>query len=294
VIVAFGAGRRQHRRSGLPAATGGIALRQSRPGGRSHGGVIKMPQRFRLTGRNVPLGCAEKDDMNRFDLTSKTAFISGSYRGLGRAIAEGLAEHGARVVINGRNVEHVAATVAELKSRGLPAAGYAFDVTDEAAITANVARIEKEIGPINILVNNAGVNLRHPATEFPTEQYRTVMRTNLDSVFFLCREVGKRMTARKRGKVINVGSVSSQLSRPQIAPYSASKAAVHMLTRALAVEWAQFNIQVNAIAPGMMETEMTSPLQRDKQFLAWSLSRIPSGRWGKPEDLIGAAVFLGS
>jgi gluconate 5-dehydrogenase len=232
--------------------------------------------------------------MNRFDLTSKTALISGSYRGLGRAIAEGLAEHGAHVVINGRNAERVAATVAELKSRGLLASGFAFDVTDEKAIAENVARLEGEVGAIDILVNNAGINLRHPATEFPTEEYRTVMKTNLDSVFFLCREVGKRMTERKCGKVINIGSVSAHLSRPQIAAYSASKGAVHMLTRALAVEWAPFNIQVNAIAPGMMETEMTSPLQRDKQFLEWSLSRIPSGRWGKPEDLIGAAVFLAS
>ena len=232
--------------------------------------------------------------MNRFDLSSKAAFISGSYRGLGCAIAEGLAEHGARVVINGRNAERVAATVAKLKSRGLQVAGYAFDVTDEAAIAKNVARIETEVGPIDILVNNAGINLRHPITEFNTEDYRTVMSTNLDSVFFLCREVGKRMIARKRGKVINIGSVSGQVTRAKIAPYCASKGAVHVLTRALATEWAGFNIQVNAIAPGMMETEMTEVLKKDREFLAWSLSRIPAGRWGKPEDLIGAAVFLAS
>ncbi|HUJ10821.1 MAG TPA: SDR family oxidoreductase [Verrucomicrobiae bacterium] len=232
--------------------------------------------------------------MNRFDLTSKTAFISGSYRGLGCAIAKGLAEYGARVVINGRNSEKVATTVATLKSQGLQAAGCAFDVTDEAAIAKHVAHIESEVGPIDILVNNAGINLRHPATDFNTPDYRTVMSANLDSVFFLCREVGRRMAQRKRGKVINIGSVSGLISRPQIAAYSASKGAVHMLTRALATEWAGSNIQVNAIAPGMMETEMTSPLQNDKDFLAWSLSRIPAGRWGKPEDLIGAAVFLAS
>jgi len=231
---------------------------------------------------------------NLFDLSSKTAFVSGSYRGLGRGIAEGLAQHGARVIINGRNAEKVAATVADFKRRGYVADGFAFDVTDEAAIAANVAQIEKEVGPIDILVNNAGINLRHPAAEFPTDDYRTVMRTNLDSVFFLCREVGKRMVARKRGKVINIGSVSGRVSRAKIAPYSASKAAVHILTKSLAIEWAESNVQVNAIAPGMMETEMTAPLQRDKEFLAWSMSRIPTRRWGKPEDLIGTAVFLAS
>ncbi|HVM59838.1 MAG TPA: SDR family oxidoreductase [Verrucomicrobiae bacterium] len=232
--------------------------------------------------------------MNRFDVSSKIAFVSGSYRGLGFAIADGLGQHGARVVLNGRNAERVAASVAALKSRGVQAAGYPFDVTDEAAIAENVARIEAEVGPIDILVNNAGINLRAPATEFPTEDYRTVIATNLDSVFFLCREVGRRMVARKRGKVINVGSVSGQVTRAKIAPYCASKGAVHMLTRALATEWARSGIQVNAIAPGMMETEMTEPLKNDPEFLTWSLSRIPAGRWGKPEDLIGAAVFLAS
>lgn len=232
--------------------------------------------------------------MNRFDLSSKTAFVSGSNRGLGFAIAEGLGQHGARVVVNGRNAEKVTAAVETLKSRGLQAAGYAFDVTDEVAIARNVARIESEVGPIDILVNNAGINIRYPVTEFKTEDYRAVMSTNLDSVFFLCREVGKRMIARKHGKVVNIGSVAGHISRQKIAPYSASKGAVHLLTRALAVEWAGFNIQVNAIAPGMMETDMTDVLQKDREFLAWSKSRIPAGRWGKPEDLIGAAVFLAS
>jgi gluconate 5-dehydrogenase len=232
--------------------------------------------------------------MNRFDLSSKTAFVSGSYRGLGFAIADGLGQHGARVVLNGRNAERVAASVATLKSRGVQAAGYPFDVTDEAAIAENVGRIEAEVGPIDILVNNAGINLRAPATDFPTDVYRTVIGTNLDSVFFLCREVGRRMVTRKSGKVINIGSVSGLITRATIAPYCASKAAVHTLTRALATEWARSGIQVNAIAPGMMETEMTGVLKKDPEFQAWSLSRIPAGRWGKPEDLIGAAVFLAS
>lgn len=232
--------------------------------------------------------------MNRFDLSSKIAFVSGSTRGLGLGIAEGLSEHGARVVLNGRNADGVAAAVESLKLRGLKAAGYAFDVTDETAIAQNVARIEAEVGPIDILVNNAGINHRYPMTEFKTEDYRAVMSTNLDSVFFLCREVGKRMIGRKRGKVINIGSIAGHIARQKIVPYCASKGAVHQMTRGLAVEWGAHNIQVNAIAPGIIETDMTDGMRNDPEFVAWSESRIPAGRWGKPDDLVGAAVFLAS
>jgi gluconate 5-dehydrogenase len=232
--------------------------------------------------------------MNRFDLSSKIAFVSGSTRGLGLGIAEGLGQHGARVVLNGRGADGVAAAVESLKQRGLKAAGYAFDVTDETAIAQNVARIEAEVGPIDILVNNAGINHRHPMAEFKTEHYRDVMSTNVDSVFFLCREVGRRMVARQRGKIINIGSIAGQISRQNIVPYSASKGAVHLMTRGLAVEWAGHNIQVNVIAPGIIETDMTDGMRNDPEFMAWSKSRIPAGRWGKPEDLVGAAVFLAS
>jgi gluconate 5-dehydrogenase len=232
--------------------------------------------------------------MNRFDLSGRTALVSGSTRGLGFAIAEGLGQHGAGLVVNGRDAGRVAAAVAALKGRGLTAAGYAFDVANEAQIVEGVARIEGEVGPIDILVNNAGVNHREPMTAFKTEHYRAIMATNLDSVFFLCREVGQRMVARKRGKVVNIGSIAGHISRQNIAPYSASKGAVHLLTRGLAVEWAAHNIQVNAIAPGVIETEMTEALRADPEFTAWSVSRIPAGRWGKPEDLVGAAVFLAS
>jgi gluconate 5-dehydrogenase len=232
--------------------------------------------------------------MNRFDLSTKTAFISGSYRGLGFAIAEGLAQHGARVVLNGRNAQGVAGAVAELKNRGIAASGYAFDVTDEAAIVSHVARIEAEVGPIDILVNNAGINRRHPVAEFKTEDYRAILSTNLDSVFFLCREAGRHMIARKRGKIINIGSIAGHIARKKIVPYCASKGAVHLMTRGLAVEWAAHNIQVNAIAPGIIQTEMMDGLSKDPEFVAWSESRIPAGHWGRPEDLVGAAVFLAS
>ena len=232
--------------------------------------------------------------MNHFDLSSKVALVSGSSRGLGLAIAEGLGQQGARVIVNGRDAARVAEAVSKLKSRGLNASGCAFDVTDELAIAQNVARIEAEIGPIDILVNSAGINHRHPVTEFKTEDYRAIMSTNLDSVFFLCREVGKRMIARKRGKIVNIGSIAGLISRQKIVPYSASKGAVHLLTRGLAVEWAAHNIQVNAIAPGLIETDMSDGLRSDREFAAWSESRIPAGRWGKPEDVVGAAVFLAS
>jgi gluconate 5-dehydrogenase len=205
--------------------------------------------------------------MNRFDLSAKIAFVSGSYRGMGFAIAEGLGQHGARVILNGRNAKGVADAVAELKNRGIAAAGYAFDVTDEAAIAANVARIEMEIGPIDILVNNAGINHRHLVTEFKTEDYRAVLNTNLDSVFFLCREVGRRMIARRHGKVVNIGSIAGHIARQKIVPYCASKGAVHQLTRGLAVEWAVHNIQVNAIAPGIIQTEMTEGMRNDQSSM---------------------------
>jgi gluconate 5-dehydrogenase len=188
----------------------------------------------------------------------------------------------------------VADAVAALKQRGTAASGYAFDVTDEAAVAANVARIEAEVGPIDILVNNAGVNHRHLTTEFKTEHYRAIFSGNVDSIFFLCRETGRRMQARGRGKIINLGSIAGQMGRPKIVPYCASKGAVHQMTRALAVEWATHNIQVNAIAPGMILTEMNAELRNDPKFTAWSESRIPAGHWGRPEDIAGAAIFLAS
>jgi gluconate 5-dehydrogenase len=232
--------------------------------------------------------------MNRFDLSGKLAFVTGSYRGLGFAIAQGLGQHGARVVLNGRSAQGVTDAVAKLKQAGIAASGYAFDVTDEAAVVAHVTRIEAEVGPIDILVNNAGVNHRHLMADFKTEDYRAILATNLDSVFFLCRETGRHMIARGRGKIINLGSISGHIARKKIVPYCASKGAVHQMTRGLAVEWAPHNIQVNAIAPGFIQTEMMEDLRSDREFTAWSESRIPAGHWGRPEDLIGAAVFLAS
>jgi gluconate 5-dehydrogenase len=232
--------------------------------------------------------------MSRFDLSSRIAFVSGSYRGLGLAIAEGLAEHGATVVLNGRNADRVAAAVAKLKQRKLAAAGYAFDVTDEAAVKENIARIEREVGPIDIVVNSAGISPRQPAVDFKTEDYHAVLRTNIDGVFFVSREAARGMIARRRGKVISLGSIAGQMSRPKLAPYSASKGAVHQLTKGLAVEWAPHNIQVNAIAPGVFRTALNQKLLDESERGKELRMRTPMGRFGKTEELVGSAIFLAS
>ena len=232
--------------------------------------------------------------MDLFNLKGRIALVTGSSRGLGRAIAEGLGQAGARVVLNGRNPEALEAARAEMAAAGLDVAASRFDIADEEDAERAVARIEEEIGPIGILVNNAGINRRAPIEEFPTEMWREVMSVNLEGMFFVSRSVGRRMIARKRGKVVNVASLLSEGARPGITPYAASKGAVKMLTKGMAVEWAQHNIQVNAIGPGYFVTDMNRPLVADKQFDAWVRQKTPAGRWGEPSELAGAAVFFAS
>lgn len=232
--------------------------------------------------------------MRLFDLSGKTALVTGSSQGLGYAIAQGLGEAGARVVLNGRNAEKLEKARSSLEKTGLDARGYAFDVADEWGVTVGVERIEEEVGPIGILVNNAGINRRSPAEDFPTQDWRDIFGTNLDGMFFVSRAVGKRMIERKEGKVVNIASLLSEAARPSITPYAASKGAVKMLTKGLAVEWAKHNIQVNAIGPGYFVTEMNKPLKADEAFDAWVKSQAPAGRWGEPNELVGAAVFFAS
>lgn len=232
--------------------------------------------------------------MNLFDLTGCNALVTGSSRGLGRAIAEGLAQAGARVVLNGRNAEALEAARAEMAAEGLGVAAARFDIADEEQIEAAVARIEAETGPLDILVNNAGINRRAPLEAFPTEGWREVMRVNLDGMFFVSRAVGRRMVPRRKGKIVNVASLLSEAARPSIAPYAASKGGVKMLTKGMAVEWAKHNVQVNAIGPGYFATDMNKPLMADEQFDAWVKQNTPAGRWGEPRDLAGAAVFFAS
>jgi gluconate 5-dehydrogenase len=230
--------------------------------------------------------------MNKlFDLTGRLALITGSSRGIGRAIAEGYAAAGARVIINGRDKDAVATAV---KALGGNAVAAPFDVTDKAAVEAAVDKIEKDIGPIDILVNNAGMTKRMPFTEFPEADWRQIMATNLDSVFFVTQSVARRMIARSRGKIVNICSVMSELGRPTIAPYTASKGAVKMLTKAMCAEFAKHGITANGISPGYFGTELNQALMADETFSAWVCARTPAGRWGKVEELQGAAIFLAS
>jgi gluconate 5-dehydrogenase len=229
-----------------------------------------------------------------FDLSGKTALVTGSTRGLGRAMIEGLARAGAAVVVNGTSPAGVAAAVAELRSAGFNADGVAFDVTDEAAIVAAFERFDKADTAIDILLNNAGIQFRKPMLELATADWRRVVETNLTSAFVIGREAAKRMVARGAGKIVNIGSLMSECARATVAPYTVSKGGIKMLTRAMAAEWAASGIQANAIGPGYMVTEMNKALIDNPDFDAWVKGRTPSKRWGKPDELVGAAVFLSS
>jgi gluconate 5-dehydrogenase len=229
--------------------------------------------------------------MTMFDLTGRLALVTGSSRGIGRAIAEGYVAAGARVIVNGRDATGVAAAV---KAIGASAIAAPFDVTSKETVEAAVAKIEQDIGPIDILVNNAGMQQRAPFTEFLEADWRRIMATNLDSVFFVTQSVARRMIARERGKIVNICSVMSELGRPTIAPYTASKGAVKMLTKAMCAEFAKHGITANGISPGYFGTELNTALMADEKFSAWVCARTPAGRWGKVEELQGAAIFLAS
>jgi gluconate 5-dehydrogenase len=229
-----------------------------------------------------------------FDLTGKTALITGSSRGLGRAIAEGMAKAGATLVINGTDPARTEAAAAELRASGYQAEGVAFDVTDEKMVVKAFEVFDAAGASIDILVNNAGIQLRKPLVELTTAEWRRVIETNLTSAFVIGREAAKRMIKRKHGKIINIGSLGSELARPTIAPYTAAKGGIRNLTRSMAVEWAQHGIQANAIGPGYMLTDMNQALVNNADFNNWLMSRIPSKRWGNPDELVGAAIFLAS
>ena len=231
-----------------------------------------------------------------FDLTGRTALVTGSSQGLGLAMARGLAQAGATIVLNGRDEKKLAATAEALRveiarSRVGTAA---FDVGNGAAAAAAVEKIEAEFAPIDILVNNAGIQRRAPLAEMTEAQWREVLDTNLTSAFLVARAVAPRMIARKAGKIINICSVMSEVSRPTIANYAAAKGGLKMLTRAMAVEWAKHGVQANAIAPGYFATELNRALIENVEFNKWICGRTPAGRWGQPEELAGAAIFLAS
>jgi gluconate 5-dehydrogenase len=229
-----------------------------------------------------------------FDLTGRTALITGSSRGLGRAFAEGLAAAGARVILNGVNAARLDQAAADLRDRGFDVLTSAFDVTDEAAIKAAFAQFDAEGVAIDILVNNAGIQFRKPMLELETADWQRVIDANLTSAFVIGREAARRMAARGHGKIINIGSVTSELARATVAPYTVAKGGIKMLTRAMAAEWGEKGIQSNAIGPGYMITDMNEALIANPEFDAWVKARTPMRRWGRPEELAGTAIYLAS
>jgi gluconate 5-dehydrogenase len=233
-------------------------------------------------------------DSRTFRLDGRLALVTGSSTGIGLALARGLAQAGAPVVLNGRDRVRLAAAATALRAEGHTVHESAFDATDAAAVEAAVASIEAQQGPIEILVNNAGITRRAPFTELRVEDWNAVMSTNVSGPFLVGQAVARRMVARRRGRIVNICSVMSELGRPGTAAYTASKGALKMLTKAMAIELAAHGITVNGIGPGYFATELTAPLVADEQFSAWVAKRAPIGRWGRVEELAPVAVFLAS
>jgi len=231
---------------------------------------------------------------NLFSLTGRLALITGSSQGLGLAIARGLAQASASVVLNGRDATRLETAAAQLRQEGATVHVAAFDVTSAPDVAAAIGGIETTIGPIDILFNNAGMQFRAALEDYPLEKWRELMRVNVDSVFLVGQAVARHMIARKRGRIINICSVQSELGRPGIAPYTATKGAIKMLTKGMCADWAKHGLQVNAIGPGYFRTELNRALVENPEFTAWLEKRTPAGRWGEVEELMGAAVFLAS
>lgn len=229
-----------------------------------------------------------------FDLTGRIALVTGSSRGLGYAMAQGLAEAGATIILNGRNLERLAQAQEEFIAKGYRVYVAPFDVTDSAQIQEAIVKVTDKIGDIDILVNNAGIQYREPLEDFDEEQWRRVLDVNVNGVFLTTKAVVASMIERKSGKIINIASLMSETARRTIGAYTASKGAVKQLTKSMATEWAVHNIQANAIAPGYFLTELNEALVNDTAFNEWVIKRTPAARWGKPQELVGVAVFLAS
>lgn len=233
--------------------------------------------------------------INLFDLTGKVALVTGAVHGLGMAMAKGLGNAGATIVVNNHSKDSLEEAVKEYKESGLNAFGYEFDVTDEKGVEEAIAKIEKEVGPIDILVNNAGIIKRTPIVEMAAADFRQVIDVDLVGPFIVSKFVAKGMIERGGGKIINICSMMSELGRDTVSAYAAAKGGLKMLTRSMATEWAKFNIQTNGIGPGYFATSQTAPIRVDGHpFNEFIVKRTPAARWGDPEDLQGAAIFLSS
>jgi gluconate 5-dehydrogenase len=231
---------------------------------------------------------------NPFDLSGRVALVTGAYRGLGFAIARALAAAGAHVFLNGRNPDALAGAKAVLAGEGVNVDIALFDVTDTRAVREGVADAARRAGSIDVLVNNAGIQRRHALVDFPQHDWDDIIATNLTAPYVLSQAVLPEMIANKRGKIIHIASLMSELARPSVVPYAAAKGGIRQLTRGMAVELAPHNVQVNAIAPGYFATELNRALLDNPTFDAWVKQRTPAGRWGEPDEIGGLAVFLAS
>ena len=229
-----------------------------------------------------------------FNLDNRRALITGSTQGIGLSLAYGLASAGATIVLNGRDEARLIKAAEQMRADGFTVEYAAFDVTDRASVIAGIDRIEREFGPIDILINNAGIQRRAPLEDFLPENWDAILTTNLSSVFYVSQAVAKHMIPRGKGKIINICSVQSQLGRPTIAPYTAAKGGVANLTKGMCADWAKYGIQANGLAPGYFATEMNKALVENEEFSTWLCKRTPANRWGKVEELHGAAIFLSS
>lgn len=232
--------------------------------------------------------------MKLFDLTNKTALITGSSQGIGLALARGLAQAGAKVILNGRDIDKLESAAGELRKSGDSVITRAFDVTDHISVRETIDKLEASGEQVDILVNNAGMQHRSPLEEFPADAFQRLLQTNIASVFNVSQAVARHMIKRGVGKMINIASVQTALARPGIAPYTATKGAVANLTKGMATDWAGYGLQCNAIAPGYFDTPLNAALVRDANFSSWLKQRTPAGRWGHIDELVGACIFLSS
>lgn len=233
-------------------------------------------------------------EMQLFDLTGRRVLITGSSMGIGFALARGLAQAGAKIVLNARDTARLDDAANKLRGEGAEVQTLVFDVTDAAAVADTIDGFEAAGNQIDILVNNAGMQHRGPLQDFPTDAFDRLMRTNVNSAFYVGQAVARHMIKRGKGKIINIASVQTMLARPGIAPYTASKGAIANLTKGMATDWARLGLNCNAIAPGYFDTPLNAALVADPEFSAWLEKRTPQGRWGNVEELVGACVFLAS